>query len=82
VQRNTFVLSVIWSDILSNWQSFLDISAICDFTVLEMPKYDKFDSYPRLKEWMQTMRSLKFYEECVGKHSKAFVEKYQKNINS
>lgn len=59
---------------------FLDIALISSIAVLELCKYDKFDAYPKLKKWIEEMKTLPKYNEIIGNPSAAVVEIYQAKL--
>nr|XP_002125923.1 glutathione S-transferase 1-like [Ciona intestinalis] len=58
-----------------------DLSVLANLVVLDICHFDDYEDFPKLKEWMKTMKALPYFEACCGKHNKAMTEMYQKVLH-
>ena len=58
----------------------LDLSAINAVVVLELCQFNNFSGFPHLKNWMEKMKKLPYYEECVAGPSREVTALYQEKL--
>ncbi|CAK8677891.1 glutathione S-transferase 1-like [Clavelina lepadiformis] len=58
-----------------------DFFAVCPLLLLENVDFNDYDPYPKLKKWINTMKSLKYFDEINKEPMKMFKAAFNEKLN-